>query len=276
MYQISFVKLLPLAFLSLVSSQQYYAGYQQMLTLVNQARQQAGLQPVCNAAGLMSAASQHSTYMASNNNMTHDDPNNGPGPTGLLTRFDNNGFQCGSGAECVAMEGSQDPSVPMQGWMADPAHKALILGPYTHIGSAYGQGSDGNYYWTLELASPMSGNGSSECLNGGDNNNNNTTTTPSSVTSTTSAPAPTLISPDPSTNANKKTTGPLIATRNPHNVISPAPKNNNGNNGAEYICLRNLCYRIIRNVYGDGFIPSNFKPANTDISNGPVMVEQQQ
>lgn len=39
-----------------------------------------------------------------------------------------------------------------------------------------------------------------------------------------------------------------------------------------FICLRNTCYRIVKTVLGEGFIPDPFRPSGVDISVGPVLI----
>ena len=129
------------------------AKAQQMLQLVNAARMQNNIRPLCLSNKLTRAAQGQSTYEASVNTMTHD------GPVALGDRFLRQGYQPSAVAENVGFTSTPFAQVVFDIWMSSPEHRANILDPqYVHFGSASAPGSNGLYYWTQLFAVPMNAN----------------------------------------------------------------------------------------------------------------------
>lgn len=128
-----------------------YASSMQMLQLVNNARIQRNIRPVCLSNKLVRAARAHSSYQASINTMTHD------GPLSLGDRFIRQGYQPSAVAENVGFTSTPFVQVVFDIWMSSPEHRANILDPtYVHFGSASAKGSNGMYFWTQLFAKPLS------------------------------------------------------------------------------------------------------------------------
>ncbi len=128
-----------------------YASAMQMLQLVNNARLQNNIRPVCLSNKLVRAATAHSAYQASINTMTHD------GPLSLGDRFIRQGYQPSAVAENVGFTSTPFTQVVFDIWMSSPEHRANILDPsYVHFGSSNSQGSNNMYFWTQLFAKPLS------------------------------------------------------------------------------------------------------------------------
>lgn len=128
-----------------------FANSMQMLQLVNNARIQKNIRPLCLSDKLVKAATAHSTYQASINTMTHD------GPVSLGDRFVRQGYQPSAVAENVGFTSTPFIQVVFDIWMSSPEHRANILDPnYVHFGAASSHGSNNMYFWTQLFAKPMS------------------------------------------------------------------------------------------------------------------------
>lgn len=128
-----------------------FASAMQMLQLVNNARIQRNIRPLCLSDKLVRAATAHSAYQASINTMTHD------GPLSLGDRFIRQGYQPSAVAENVGFTSTPFTQVVFDIWMSSPEHRANILDPsYVHFGSANSKGSNNMYFWTQLFAKPMS------------------------------------------------------------------------------------------------------------------------
>jgi hypothetical protein len=129
----------------------------QVLTLVNQARAQAGLAPLTLDPQLTQSAQSFSEYMASANFYAHE----GPDGSTPLSRMNAAGFPgTGTWGENIAADYSDADSV-MQVWMASPGHRANLLNPtFTRIGIgvAYNANSQWKYYWTHDFGVRAGGN----------------------------------------------------------------------------------------------------------------------
>lgn len=268
----------------------YYSGYQEMLDSVNQQRASAGKSALCNSSKLMASTLEQSNYQASITTMTHDSP------TPLMDRFTNQGYDASSVAENVGVSGSDDVSAIMDAWINSEDHRANILGDYTHFGSAAVKGSDGQYYWTQHFGTSMSAD--EPCMDGSEPTST-TSSSPSTVTSTSASSSPTESSDsnipsgtptstesstseptsqsqtDSSSSSSPPPPPPLstdnTATQGEQPMDSSLPRGlSPPTSGPKFICIRSVCYRIVHNSAGEGFIPDQFKPANVDISQGPV------
>lgn len=310
-----------------IGAGQYYAGYQEMLTKVNEARQAAGKGPICNSEKLMESALKHSTYQAGIQTMTHD--SNVP----LMSRFSNEGFSPASVAENVAETPSDNVAEVMNAWLASPHHKENIIGDYTHFGSAPVKGNNGQYYWTQHFAKSTSSG--EACMDGSTSAGAGTGTGTGSGSGSGSGSTPASPSTPAGTSSgyggipsggmpmagiipDQATPGIPTLPQQPGQVPGlfgqqPGGRGSEfGNNlpgrlgrmpgaqggplqpggggllnnqtetglanlsipsqGPKYICVRGRCYTIVLNQFGEGFVPSPFRPPNMDISGGPVMV----
>jgi uncharacterized protein YkwD len=112
----------------------------EILVLVNQHRQEVGLEALKRNAIADELAIKHTNYMIAQSNISHDDFN---------LRFQElqqkvNAYSAG---ENVA-SGYQDASSVVNGWLNSSGHKANIEGNYTHIGLAAIKDPQGKYYFT--------------------------------------------------------------------------------------------------------------------------------
>ncbi|CAG8455895.1 9637_t:CDS:2 [Ambispora leptoticha] len=123
-----------------------YTFADQMLDLVNQARQANNVPPLKLDSRLVSAAQKHSNYQASINTMTHDDAS---GPLG--TRLSNEGVDWSAAAENVAWNQPNITEV-MKAWLNSPGHRENLLNSAYTI---FGWGVK-NLYWTQDFAALMS------------------------------------------------------------------------------------------------------------------------
>lgn len=100
-----------------------------VISQTNAQRARHGLPPLAFDAQLMSSASRHAQWMASNRNLSH-----------------------GHGvAENIAM-GQGSAGEAMRSWMNSSGHRANILGSgYTRIGVAVAYSSNGTPYWCQQF-----------------------------------------------------------------------------------------------------------------------------
>ena len=128
----------------------------QVITLVNQARAQAGLPPLTANSRLSQAAYLHSLDMACSSSLSHT------GSDGSLwaARIKAQGYAYSYASENIYAAGPSfggDPAGAMDWWMNSPVHKANILSAsITEIGVGYVYYSNsalGGYY-TIDFAKP--------------------------------------------------------------------------------------------------------------------------
>lgn len=118
---------------------------QEVLDLVNQERQKAGLSKLQWSDDLAKVAYNHSKDMSDRNFMSHTNPD-GLSP---FDRMKNFGISYRTAGENIAA-GQSTPQEVMKGWMNSEGHKKNILNAnYTHLGVGYYKGN-GRYghYWT--------------------------------------------------------------------------------------------------------------------------------
>ena len=115
----------------------------QVVALVNQERQAAGLAPLRVNARLSEMARAKAADMRDNNYFSHNSPVYGS-PFDMMRTF---GIRFTSAGENIA-RGQQSPESVMRAWMNSPGHRANILDPrYDQIGVGFVQGSRGATYW---------------------------------------------------------------------------------------------------------------------------------
>lgn len=256
----------------------YYPGYDTMLSLVNQARSSAGLKPLCNSDKLMKSAAAQAGYCVEINQMSHG------GPTPLMSRFTNQGFSPLAVAENLGETPGTDVKVVFDAWMADPPHKANIMGPsFTHFGSAMLKGKDGKYFWAQHFA--QASNPSEPCMTGSPTDGGSTTPSPTPKPAPPAAPmgappTPPLSQPQPQPQQTSLTpaTSMPAAGSTPSMTGTPAPGSpltlnvRSPSQGPQMICMQGVCYQMIDNEFGRGFVPTGYQPPNMDTRAGPVFV----
>jgi len=114
----------------------------EMLCLVNKQRVKYGLSPLGLSADLTNSAQEHSDDQAYMNDMSH----NGSDGSDPGTRIQDYGYKWQACAENVAFGYPGNEKKVMKAWMQSPGHRANILGPYTHFGSAVAYSGSTPYY----------------------------------------------------------------------------------------------------------------------------------
>jgi uncharacterized protein YkwD len=128
----------------------------QVITLVNQARAQAGLPPLKANSKLSQAAYAHSLDMACSSSLSHT------GSDGSLwyDRIKAQGYAYSYASENIYAAGPSfggDPAGAMDWWMNSPVHKANILSASVTeigVGYVYFSGSALGGYYTIDFAKP--------------------------------------------------------------------------------------------------------------------------
>jgi uncharacterized protein YkwD len=115
-----------------------------LLAAHNAARAEAGLPPLRANAQLQAAAASWAAALASFGFLIH-------GPT--FWRIRRNGYGFSEAAENIA-EGQPDAAAVVAAWMADPGHRANILGPYVDFGGAAASARKGTVYWCADYGTP--------------------------------------------------------------------------------------------------------------------------
>ncbi|MFC4099775.1 CAP domain-containing protein [Paenibacillus xanthanilyticus] len=109
---------------------------QQVLTIVNKERANAGLKPLSMNASLSKVAMAKAQDMHNNNYFSHQSPTYGS-PFDMIKAF---GITYRTAGENIA-KGQRTPQEVMTQWMNSPGHRANILkNGYTQIGIAYYKG----------------------------------------------------------------------------------------------------------------------------------------
>jgi uncharacterized protein YkwD len=113
-----------------------------VLTLVNQARHDAGRAPYSAHPQLMWSSRRHSITMAQNQTLTHD---------GWVDDIRASGYTGGWLAENIAV-GYPDPASVMQAWMGSTGHRTNILSAtYRDIGIGCVVDQNGAIWWTQDF-----------------------------------------------------------------------------------------------------------------------------
>jgi hypothetical protein len=126
------------------------AGYaQQVLDLVNQERQAAGLAPLTRAPELDQSAQRFAQYMGTAHFFDHK----GPDGTSLHSRIASAGYHGYTWAENIAA-GQRTPQAVVRDWMNSPEHRSNILHPALQeigIGVARVPDSPMGFYWVQDF-----------------------------------------------------------------------------------------------------------------------------
>ena len=121
-----------------------------MLEYHNQARLEAGKDPLKFHMRLRDAALEHGEWMAKNNRFSHTGKNG----SSVADRVRDAGYSYSYVGENI-YKGTTPPSHAFQAWMNSNGHRANILnGNYTDIGLHYTSSTDGVMYWTAVFGRP--------------------------------------------------------------------------------------------------------------------------
>jgi uncharacterized protein YkwD len=122
---------------------------QELIDLINQERQKAGLSSLKTDVRLMKAARQHSAQMAVKNFFGHS----GYDASSLREKFAKAGYPMTIAAENIAAVHATPDSV-LRAWMKSPGHRANILNKSVReigIGYYYLRHSPYVHYWTADF-----------------------------------------------------------------------------------------------------------------------------
>ena len=120
------------------------AAYEQeVFDLVNQIREENGLEPFVYNETLAETARAHSQDMIDRNFFDHYNPD-GKSP---FDRMEANGIRYSMAAENIAA-GYPSPEAVVEGWMNSDGHRANILGGCEELGVGLALGGSYGYYWT--------------------------------------------------------------------------------------------------------------------------------
>ena len=120
------------------------AAYEQeVFDLVNQIREENGLEPFVYNETLAETARAHSQDMIDRNFVSHTNPD-GEDP---FDRMRENGLSYSMAAENIAV-GYPSPEAVVEGWMNSEGHRANILGDCKELGVGLALGGHYGYYWT--------------------------------------------------------------------------------------------------------------------------------
>ena len=121
---------------------------QTLLSLHNQVRTSNRLPPFNRVPELDTSSQLHNDYMASNNNLTHNE-----GRRDVGDRVLEQGYKWLWVGENIA-EGQQSPEEVMNSWMNSRGHRDNILNEhYTDIG--FGITSDNTMWWTVDFGAKL-------------------------------------------------------------------------------------------------------------------------
>lgn len=122
-----------------------------MLALINRARETNGLPPYVWSDPLGHAATGHAAHMARTGRLGHF----GIGDGTPWDRIKAAGYAYLAATENLAA-GQQTAEETVNDWLTlDPGHRAAILGPYRHAGTAMATSPSGVRYWVAVFASPL-------------------------------------------------------------------------------------------------------------------------
>jgi len=162
------------------------ASPDEVISLINQYRQQNGIAPLAYNSLLASLAQQQSNYQAQISSITHT----GAGGTTPQQRAEAAGYGGGSWfylSEIIYGGSTATPNSALTWWKNSGLHNSIMLdAKYTQIGA--GVATDGSYtYFTAELGGPTGGNGS------GSTSPTSTQSAPGTKPEPTSEPVPVVI-----------------------------------------------------------------------------------
>jgi hypothetical protein len=117
-------------------------------SLVNSARNQAGISSLLISIELTSAAQRHSNDMANTGILNHV----GTDGSQFWERMVASGYSLTTGAENILLRSDANTQAVFNQWWNSPPHQVNMMNPdYVEIGVAYAQSADGTYYFTMVL-----------------------------------------------------------------------------------------------------------------------------
>lgn len=125
----------------------------QVLTLVNEARVNAGVSALTVNETLAQQATEYACEMIHYDFFAHENPVTG---TTLADRSQEFGYEYGWIGENLAA-GQRTPAEVVQAWLDSPCHRKNLLHPaFTEIGIGLRVGGDYGIYWVQEFGRPTS------------------------------------------------------------------------------------------------------------------------
>ncbi|TVP68982.1 MAG: CAP domain-containing protein [Leptolyngbya sp. LCM1.Bin17] len=122
----------------------------ELLTRVNQARQQAGVDPLSLNPQLNTAAQGHAQDMASTGRLSHT----GSDGSTMRSRIDATDYRWRAIGENVAM-GQPTAAAVLESWLNSPGHRQNLLNPtFTELGLGWAE-AGGRLYWVQVFAQPL-------------------------------------------------------------------------------------------------------------------------
>ena len=121
----------------------------EVVALVNAARAPRGRPPLRMEPRLTAAARGHAAAMAARGLLAH----RGADGSTAADRVARQGYAWSAVGEAIG-EGYPTAAAMVAGWMADPPHRAVLLGPYAEIGVGTAPDASGSTYWCADLAAP--------------------------------------------------------------------------------------------------------------------------
>lgn len=110
----------------------------QIVAAINVQRAQQGLGPLALDPALARIAREHNQYMDEHDCFAHECP----GEPTVWQRLASAGYPNAAGSEVIA-RGYDTIESLVNGWLGSPAHRAILLGSYTHIGCAWDEFATG-------------------------------------------------------------------------------------------------------------------------------------
>ena len=124
----------------------------EVITLVNEYREEVGIRALAEQSQLTQAARLHSLDMACNQFFSHLSKTAGT----LIDRVEVQNYQYSSVGENIAA-GHVTPSEVVESWMSSPGHRENLMNPqFTQAGIGYIHVAESPYeiYWTIIVGSP--------------------------------------------------------------------------------------------------------------------------
>jgi uncharacterized protein YkwD len=113
------------------------------MAATNAARAKAKLPPLKLDPRLQAMAAAYAATLARTSAETHGD---------FAARLRGSGYPWFTAAENLAF-GQATPSAAVAAWLADPAHRANLLGQFTDCGLSGSRSSIGAWYWVADYGS---------------------------------------------------------------------------------------------------------------------------
>jgi uncharacterized protein YkwD len=116
-----------------------------LLAATNAARARAHLAPLSIDPGLQAMAEAYAAELARTRVLTHGD---------FAGRLRGSGYAYRAAGENLAF-GQATPEAAIAAWLADPAHRANLLGDFTDLGVSGARSAGGTWYWCADYGTPQ-------------------------------------------------------------------------------------------------------------------------